>query len=90
MNNEIAEGRDNNQRLHRTMTSYGISRRWIAINLRVSLASVDRWLQPDGDVSYEAMPTGMLRLLEYAINDVTNGQLYRNPPDPEGELRPRP
>ena len=90
MNKKIAEGRDNNQRLSKTMTSYGISRRWVATNLRVSLASVDRWLQPDGDGSYEAMPTGMLRLLEYAINDVTNGQLYRNPPDPEGELRPRP
>jgi hypothetical protein len=90
MNIEIAEGRDNNQRLYRTMTSYGISKRWIAEKLRVNLATVDRWLQPDGDVSYEAMPDSMLRLLEYAINDVTNGQLYRNPPDPEGELRPRP
>jgi hypothetical protein len=90
MNKEIAEGRDNNQRLFRTMTSYGISRRWVAMNLRVNLANVDRWLHSAGDGSYEAMPDSMLRLLEYAINDVTNGQLYRNPPDPEGELRPRP
>ena len=89
MNKKIAEGRDNNQRLHRTMTSYGISRRWVAANLRVNLVTVERWLQPDGDVSSEPMPNSMLRLLEYAINDATNGQLYRNPPDPEGDLRPR-
>jgi hypothetical protein len=86
---KLGRGRDNSQRLHRTMTGYGLSRLWVAKSLKVGLATVTRWLQPEGSPSYRAMSDSYLKLLEYAINDPKNGQLYRNPPDPEGELPPR-
>lgn len=88
--NKLGRGRDNSQRLHRTMTRYGISRLWVAKALKVQLSTVTRWLQPDDSPSHRAMSDSYLKLLEYAINDPKNGQLYRNPPDPEGELPPRP
>jgi len=87
--NKLGKGRDNSQRLHRTMTSYGLSRRWVSKHLKVGISTVTRWLQPDGSPSHRAMSDSYLKLLEYAINDPKASPLYRNPPDPEGELPPR-
>ena len=86
---EIKLGRDTNHTLWRTMASYGMSRRWVAESLKVNLSTVDRWLQPDDGASFRAMPNSMVKLLGYAMQDPDRYPLYRNPPDPEGELRPR-
>jgi len=85
---DMKPGRDNNQRLHKTMRSYGISRRWVAENLCVHLTTVDRWLQPEknGGVpnpTYRAMPDSAFKLFKYCLNDedILVDGLYRNPPD---------
>jgi len=86
---KVRSGRDNNYRLARTMSSKGISRRWVGNSLKVKLSTVDRWLQPKTkggvpNASYRPMPDSALRLFWYSINDVDLGPLYGNPPDPEG------
>jgi hypothetical protein len=83
---KLGRGRDNNQRLVRTMRYWGISRLWVAKALKVELSTVTRWLQPKDGPSYRSMADSYLKLLEYSINDPLNGQLYRNPPDPEGDV----
>jgi len=90
---KLVKGPDNNHRLHLTMTSHGISRRWVARNLYVHLSTVDRWLQPPKkgrkpNPTYRSMPDSALKLFEYSINDESLGPLYRNPPD-DKELNPR-
>ena len=86
---ELTIGSDNNDTLWLTMAGRGISRLWVANCLKVNVSTVTRWLQPDDGPSYREMSDSYVKLLEYAINDGRNGQLYRNPPDPEGEIRPR-
>ncbi len=86
MERNLKDGRDNNHRLAKTMSTYGISRRWVSDSLRVNLSTVDRWLQPKkkGGVwnsTYRSMPNAALRLFEYSINDEELYPLYRNPPD---------
>lgn len=91
MKRKLKDGRDNNHRLARTMSSLGISRRWVANSLKVNLSTVDRWLQPKkkGGIwnsTYRSMPNAALRLFQYSINDEELYPLYRNPPDNEEKV----